>query len=112
MSMSYHRLPNYIHTYCKRNGLSAQDAGFLIGQGSGASMSRYKYFRRVPSLQNSLRLIALFREQAEELFAGEYEKAEEFVAERKQLLRRQLSQSQQIDRWTMRKLEFLGRNQA
>jgi transcriptional regulator with XRE-family HTH domain len=104
--MAARRLPNYLRTYRKRSGLSQDDVAFLLGCQSGAKVSRYERFARVPTLETALTYEALFGVPARELFAGVYQKVEETIHKRAQVLGEKLNAAKP-DRTTLQKLENL-----
>lgn len=87
--MAQYPLSNYVRMYRKRMHLTEREVAFLVGLADGSPISRYEHFHTRPSLQTLLRLLALFNCPAEELFAGEYEKAKEAVIHQANLLRLQ-----------------------
>ena len=87
--MSSKQLPNYLRTNRKRLALSQDEVAFLLGTQSGAKVSRYEQFARVPSLETALACEVIFQRSASELFGGLYQKVEQQVAERAEALSRQ-----------------------
>lgn len=79
-------LPNYLRANRKRLALSQQDVAFLLGTQSGAKVSRYENFERVPSLETALACEAIFQKPARELFSGLYQTVEAQVAARAKAL--------------------------
>ena len=80
------RLPNYLKTYRKRAGLSQDEVAFLLGCQSGTKFSRYEGLARKPGLETAFAYQAFFDVLAKELFAGIYEKVEETIHQRAQIL--------------------------
>jgi transcriptional regulator with XRE-family HTH domain len=80
------QLTNYLRANRKRLALSQDDVAFLLGGQSGAKISRYENFTRMPSLETALALEAIYKRAASELFGGLYQKAERKVAARAKLL--------------------------
>jgi len=76
------QLPHYLRANRKRLALSQDDVAFLLGVQSGAKISRYEHFARVPSLETALACEVIFKRSASELFGGLYEKVEAEVAAR------------------------------
>jgi len=74
-----HRLPNYLRTYRKRAGFTQDEIAYLLGCKSGAKVSRYESFSRLPSIKTSFAYSVIFRVPQKELFAGEYQKVESEV---------------------------------
>ena len=66
--------------------LSQDDVAFLLGTQSGAKVSRYEHFVRVPSLETALAFEAIFQKPAHELFGGLYQHVEAEVATRAKAL--------------------------
>jgi transcriptional regulator with XRE-family HTH domain len=104
--MAARRLPNYLRTYRKRSGLSQDEVASLLGCQSGAKVSRYERFARVPTLENALAYEALFGVPARELFAGVYQKVEETIHKRAQVLAEKINAGKP-DRMTRQKLDKL-----
>jgi transcriptional regulator with XRE-family HTH domain len=80
------QLTNYLRANRKRLALSQDDVAFLLGGQSGAKISRYENFTRMPSLVTALALEAIYKRAASELFGGLYQKAERTVAQRAKIL--------------------------
>ena len=74
-----HRLPNYLRTYRKRAGFTQDDIAYLLGCRSGAKVSRYENFSRLPGIKTCFAYSVIFRVSQQELFAGEYQKVEKEV---------------------------------
>lgn len=83
-----HRLPNYLRTYRKRSGFSQEDLAFLLGVRSGAKVSRYERFARLPGLPTALAYEAIFQVPMRELFGGVYQRIEQLISARAGLLLR------------------------
>lgn len=79
-------LPNYLQSHRKRLGLSQDEVAFLLGAQSGAKVSRYEQFVRVPSLETALALEIILQKPVRELFGAVYRDLEQKVAERNTLL--------------------------
>ncbi len=77
-----------------------------MGCQSGAKVSRYEKFNRKPSLETAFAYEAIFGTPNRDLFAGAYQKVEEKIKDRAQLLSRKLSEGKR-DRMTLRKINFL-----
>ena len=77
---------NYLRSHRKRLALSQEEVAFLLGTQSGASVSRYEQFARVPSLETALAFEAIFQKPASELFGGLYQKVQQEVVARAQSL--------------------------
>jgi len=84
--MSSPRLPNYLKANRKRLALSQDEVAFLLGTQSGAKISRYERFARVPSLETALALEAIFKRSVSELFDGMYQRLERDVIKRAKIL--------------------------
>src|SRR5262245_24848464 len=81
--------PNYLRSNRKRLSLSQDEVAFLLGARTGAKISRYEHFVRVPSLETALACEVVFQRSVSELFGGLYQQAEKNVARRaKTLLQR------------------------
>jgi len=106
--MVHCKLPNYLRRYRKRARLSQEELAFLLGGGSGAKVSRYERFKRIPGLETALAYEAIFGVPVRELFAGIFQKVEGNTARRARLLARRLS-AQQSDALTAQKLKLLER---
>jgi hypothetical protein len=79
---------------------------FLLGCQSGAKVSRYERFNRKPSLETAFGYEAVFGAPRRNLFAGVFQKVEEKIKRRAQLLGRKLSEAKR-DRITIQKLKIL-----
>ena len=84
--MSSPQLPNYLRANRKRLALSQDEVAFLLGTKSGAKVSRYEHFVRVPGLETALAYEVIFKRPVSELFGGLYQKVEQEVAERAKIL--------------------------
>ncbi len=89
--------------------LTEKEVAFLMGLAHGSPISRYEHFHSHPSLQTLLRLIALFGCEIQELFAGEYQKAEELVLHNTKILRRRYEHQGKTDLATAHKIKVLSR---
>jgi transcriptional regulator with XRE-family HTH domain len=82
-------LPNYLQSHRKRNSLSQEEVGFLLGatgMNKGEKVCRDENFAREPSLQDALAYEVIYGHPVRELFAGRYQQAEQSVAERARIL--------------------------
>ena len=84
--MSSSQLPNYLVSNRKRLSLSQDEVAFLLGTQSGAKVSRYERFDRVPGLETALAFEMIFQRSPSELFSGLYQKVEREVMERAKAL--------------------------
>jgi transcriptional regulator with XRE-family HTH domain len=105
--MRYQQLPNYLRMYRMRMGLSAKDVAFLLNIKSASNISRYEHFHRSPSLRNRLSLMAIFQCEMNELFPGEYQKAELKILRRAKFLHGRIARFQSISPRVSRKLASL-----
>jgi transcriptional regulator with XRE-family HTH domain len=101
-----HKLQNYLRTYRKRSNLSQDEVAFLLGCQSGTKVSRYERHARKPNLETLFAYELVFNAPARELFAGVYQKVEKRIANRAQLLTRNLSRATPTPMAT-RKLQIL-----
>ena len=99
------KLQNYLRTYRKRAGFSQDEVAVLLGCQSGTKISRYERLNRKPSLETAFAYEAVFGAPSRELFAGAFEKVEEKIKRRAQLLSRKLAEGK--DRMTLQKLKTL-----
>ena len=100
-------LQSYLRTYRKRSGFSQDEIAFLLGNQSGAKVSRYERRARRPLLETALAYEAVFQVPAKELFAGLYQKVEKRTRKRAQLLAEKLGTAKP-QRSTARKLRMLS----
>ena len=84
--MASSQFSNYLLSNRKRLSLSQEEVAFLLGNISGAQVSRYERFTREPTLETALALEAIFQRSASELFNGLYQKVEQEVAARAKTL--------------------------
>ena len=77
-----------------------------MGCQSGTKVSRYERFNRKPSLETAFAYEALFGAPSKDLFAGTFQKVEEKIKKRAQLLGRKLSEARK-DRQVIQKLKVL-----
>jgi transcriptional regulator with XRE-family HTH domain len=101
-----HKLQNYLRTYRKRAGLSQNEVAFLLGCKSGTKVSRYERLNRKPSLETAFAYEAVFGVPAKDLLAGVFQKVDDKIKKRAQLLSRKLNGFKQ-DRMTAQKLKIL-----
>jgi transcriptional regulator with XRE-family HTH domain len=91
--MAPKRLVHHLRSYRKSIGLSQHELASLLGCRSGAKVSRYEHFKRVPSIQAGIAYEVIFHERLRSLFPGMYAKVEGNVARHaKKLLERQRAQ--------------------
>ncbi len=100
------RLHNYLKTYRKRSGLSQDEVAFLLGCQSGTKVSRYERLSRKPNWETMAGCEVVYRAPMCELLAGAYQKVEEIIHQRAQILVGKLS-AQKPNRARRRKLEYL-----
>jgi transcriptional regulator with XRE-family HTH domain len=100
------RLPKYLKSYRKRSGLSQDEVAFLLGCASGAKVSRYERFARQPNWETVAACEVVFRAPMRDLLAGGYQKVEETVHQRAQILAEKLNAGKP-DRMTRRKRAYL-----
>jgi len=87
------KLPNYLLSLRKRFGLTQKETAFLLGVKSGAKVSRYERFQRVPNLKTALAFQALFGVPVAELFAGVFEHVEKEASARARILESKMEQA-------------------
>src|SRR5947209_3210741 len=80
------QLSNYLRLNRKRLVLSQGEVAFLLGRESSAEVSRYENFERIPSLETALAYEVIFGRPLSEIFGGLYQKAEQEVAKRAEVL--------------------------
>lgn len=84
--MQQRTLDNYLRSFRRKAGLSQEEISFLLGTKAGTHISRYELGRREPSLDAALALEAIFGVPVRDLFRGRFEKVEEAVKARAELL--------------------------
>lgn len=104
--MAAHKLPNYLRMYRKRAGFSQREAAFLLGCQRATKMSRYERFSRQPNLETALACEIVFGVPVRELLAGTFQKVEELIHQRAQILAEKLT-ARKPDRVTRQKLDRL-----
>ena len=72
VNMSQNPLKTYLLTYRKRTGFSQDEIAFLLGIGSGTTVSKHETGARRPLLKAALSYEIVLGEPACELFAGWY----------------------------------------
>jgi transcriptional regulator with XRE-family HTH domain len=75
-------LPNYLRTHRKRVRLHQHQVAHLVGARSGAKISRYEHYTRIPDLCTVFALEIIYRTPAKVLFAGIFEEARRLVHDR------------------------------
>jgi transcriptional regulator with XRE-family HTH domain len=100
------KLPNYLRMHRKRASLSQDEVAFLLGCQTGAKVSRYERFSRQPNVETVFACEVIFGIPARELFAGVYQKVEETIKQRAQVLAGKLNAGKP-DRFKRRKLDKL-----
>lgn len=93
--MASQKLPNYLRTHRKRLALSQKDIAFLLGVKSGAKVSHYERFTRLPSLKTALAFEALYHIPVKDLFEGLYHESEKKTQERSKILLQTMNLSSQ-----------------
>ena len=104
--MSQQKLYNYLRAYRRRAGLTQEEIAFLIGSKEATKISHYEVFRKMPSLETALAYEVIFGASVRELFGGMFEKANQDVIRRANLLTRALQEGK-ASRATARKLKLL-----
>lgn len=104
--MTSTQLPNYLLANRKRLALSQDEVAFLLGTSSGAKVCRNERFVRAPSLETALAYEAIFKRSVSELFGGLYQKVEQEVGERANILISRQSHTK-LNQQTSRKREAL-----
>ena len=80
------QLSNYVRSNRKRLALSQGEVAFLLGRESSADVSRHENFKCLPGLEMALAYEVIFGRPLSELFGGLYQKAEQEVAKRAEIL--------------------------
>lgn len=80
--MTKDHLPNYLRTHRKRVRLHQHQVAHLVGARSGAKISRYESYTRIPALGTVFALEIIYRTPAKVLFAGIFEQARGLVHDR------------------------------
>jgi hypothetical protein len=75
-------LPNYLRTHRKRVLLHQHQVAHLIGARSGAKLSRYEHYTRIPDLRTVFALEIIYCKPARILFAGIFDEARRLVQDR------------------------------
>ena len=78
----------------------------MLAVKSGAKVSRYETFRRMPNLETALAFQALFGVPVAEMFAGIYQEVEKKTAKQATILQQKL-QKKASDRMSARKADLL-----
>src|SRR5262245_59281885 len=105
-TMAAGNLPNYLRTYRKRSGLSQDEVAFLLGFKGGTKVSRHERFSRQPNLETVFAYETIFGVPARELLAGIFQKVEEAIQKRAQVLAEKVN-AEKPNRITTQKLERL-----
>ncbi|HTK34925.1 MAG TPA: hypothetical protein VL358_06505 [Caulobacteraceae bacterium] len=77
---------NYVRAYRKRNALTEDELGFLIGRRSKTSVSQIETGMRVPTLECALALQVVFGPLLRDLFPDLYEHVEDAAMRRAHVL--------------------------
>jgi hypothetical protein len=104
--MASPKLPNYLRMHRKWASLSPDEVEFLLGCQTGAKVSRHERFS-APNVETVFACEVIFGIPARELFAGVYQKVEETIKQRAQVLAGKLNAGKP-DRFMRRKLENLA----
>ena len=80
--MTKDHLPNYLRMHRKRVRLHQHQIAHLVGARSGAKISRYEHYTRVPDLITVFALEMIYKTPAKELFAGIFDEARRLVHDR------------------------------
>lgn len=104
--MAYTPLQNYLRTFRRRSGLSQKELAELLGAASGAKISRYENFSRVPCAATIFAYEVILGQPAEELFGGAYGAVRRSVQDRARRLSERLNRRPTNPR-TARKLATL-----
>ena len=84
------KVPSYLRTYRKRNGLSQDEVAFLLGCQSGTKVSRFERLARKPNLETALACEVVFGIPAHDLFPRAYAEVEKTVTARARMLSNRL----------------------
>src|SRR3954469_21756480 len=87
------KIPSYLRTYRKRNGLTQDETAFLLGYQSGTKVSRFERLARKPNLETALACEVVFGVPANKLFPSVYADIEQRVNERARLLASRLQEN-------------------
>ena len=100
------KLENYLLTHRKRAHLTQDEMAFVLGSGSGTTVSRYEHYTQRPRLETVLAYEIVTGTPARELFAGLYDDIEQQIHKRSRQLAQRLKKRPPT-RATETKLEFL-----
>jgi len=105
--VAHQKLQNYLRTHRRRHNLSQSEVAMLLGAVSGAKVSRYENFARMPGALTVFAFEIVFNQPASELFAGTYHAVRLEVQERARRMVEQLeARPAPRDKDTIRKLEL------
>lgn len=79
-------VPNQIRFYRRRNNLKLCEVAKLAGLGSVAHLAQWEKGRKLPRLENALKLSAIIRCPVEVLFFDLYDAIRKDVAQKRRLL--------------------------
>ncbi len=96
--------PNNLRRNRLGTGLTQDEVSFLLGTSSGARVSRYESFKRLPELNVVLAYAAIHQRPIQELFEGKYQEVTASVLTRAKELRDMLKD----DPKERRKVEILN----
>ena len=80
------RLLHYLRKHRKSAGLSQHELAKLLGCSSGAKVSRYEHFQRLPSLMSAIAYEIIFKASLRSLLPGLYAQVRAQVGQRARAL--------------------------
>lgn len=102
--MKRRSLPRYLQTERKRWALKQRQVAFLLGNASGALVSRYERDKRMPNLRAALACEVIFGVPLSTVFRGTYKVVEEQVMARAYQLYQELEHRTDPDSLKTRQL--------
>ena len=84
---------NHIWKHRKRAKLGQKNIAYLLGHSGGTEFSKWEAGKRLPNLQNALKLSYIFQTPVESLFSDLYRDLGEEVEERRKSLPKEVKRS-------------------
>jgi transcriptional regulator with XRE-family HTH domain len=75
-------IPNQIRTYRRKRNLTLREVAFATGQADVSNVAHWEKGRKVPSLQNALKLSAIIQCPVEILFFGMFDSLREEIRQK------------------------------
>jgi len=99
---------NYLRTFRRRSALTQEELSYLLGERTGAKVSRYERDLREPNLENLYRLEYIFHKNLAGLYPGLDKRLAPDISKRACNLKKKITDKKENSDQTNRKIDFLS----